>query len=373
MCIFAAILDLESSQMKGYFLLTLLLATLLGLNANAQNRRLASYAIGFYNQENLFDTKHDEGKNDYDFLPTGSYGWNETKYAHKLTNMSRVLSEMGTDKLPGVGCAVIGLSEVENANVMKDLVSQPSLAKRNMQFVHIEGPDARGVDCAFIYNPLLFKPGKIWLQPYLHVDPQDDIDHPTRGFLTMQGHLLDIKGNPMLDNPITFIVCHWPSRAADSPLREQGGKLVRQLTDSISKADPAQRIVVMGDMNDDPFNKSMKDCLGAKRKMKDVGAGDFYNPWWDTLKKGTGTLTYDGNWNLFDQIVFSRNMLDVNGEKSYKNITYFSHQIFNRDYLFQKSGKFRGNTRRTHAGGEWLDGYSDHLPVVTYIVKEIKE
>ncbi|MCF0188575.1 MAG: endonuclease/exonuclease/phosphatase family protein [Bacteroidaceae bacterium] len=349
-----------------------LLAVLCANTSQAQSRKLSCYSIGFYNQENLFDTQHDEGKNDYEFLPDGSYGWTEMKYSHKLKNMSTVLSEMGTDKLPGIGCAVIGVSEVENAHVMADLVAQPALAARNFKFVHIEGPDKRGVDCAFIYNPSLFRPAKVWLQPYLHVDPQDDIDHPTRGFLTMQGHLLDANQQPLTDAPLTLIVCHWPSRAAGSPLREQGGKLVRQMTDSIRKADPAQRIMVMGDMNDDPDNISMKTCLGAKRKMSQVGEGDFFNPWWDTLKKGTGTLAWDGAWNLFDQIVLSRNLLNVNGEKDYTDLKFLNHQIFRRDYLFQTAGKYRGNPKRTHAGGEWLDGYSDHLPVVVYLVKEIK-
>ena len=363
----------QTISMKRISSLTILLFALcLAAQLSAQNRRLACYGVGFYNQENLFDIAHDDGKNDYEFLPDGSYGWTEMKYTHKLANMSTVLAEMGTDKLPGLGCAVIGVSEVENDNVMRDLVAQPALAARGFRYVHIEGPDKRGVDCAFIYNPSLFRPEKTWLQPYLHTDPQDDIDHPTRGFLTMQGYLLDSKGEPLRDDPVTFVVCHWPSRAAGSPLREQGGKLVRQMTDSIRKADPKQRIMVMGDMNDDPDNVSMKTCLGAKRKMKDVGEGDFFNPWWDTLKKGSGTLTYDGAWNLFDQIVMSQNMLNVNGEKDYANLKFFSHQIFRRDYLFQTAGKYRGNPKRTHAGGEWLDGYSDHLPVVVYLLKNVE-
>ncbi len=63
---------------------------------------------------------------------------------------------MGTDVLPNVGCAFIGLAEVENANVLKDLTAQPPLKARNMQFCHIEGPDKRGIDCALLYNPALF-------------------------------------------------------------------------------------------------------------------------------------------------------------------------------------------------------------------------
>ena len=117
--------------------------------ATAQQRKFNVYAVGFYNLENLFDTCHDTGKNDYEFLANGSYKWNGIKYSNKLANMSRVLAEMGTDVLPSsVGCALIGVSEVENARALSDLIAQPALAARGYQFCHIEGPDRRGVDCA---------------------------------------------------------------------------------------------------------------------------------------------------------------------------------------------------------------------------------
>jgi hypothetical protein len=127
----------------------------------------------------------------------------------------------------------------------------------------------------------------------------------------------------------------------------------------------------MGDMNDDPDNTSMAKFLGARRKMKDVGEFDFYNPWWEVLRgKGQGTLSYQGGWNLFDQIVVSRNMLDLKGSKDYEELTLYGYHIFKRDYLLQQDGRYKGTPKRTHAGGIWLNGYSDHLPTVTYIVKQ---
>lgn len=345
-------------------LFTLMLLFMTAASFMYGQRNYAPFGIGFYNLENLFDTLHDEGKNDYEYLPDGGNHWSAMKYKHKLANMARVLAEMGTDVIPH-GCAVIGISEVENSRCMSDLVSQEPLAARGFKYVHIEGPDKRGVDCAFIYNPQIFTPAKTWLQPYLHVDPQDDIDHPTRGFLTMQG--------TVAEDSVTFVVCHWPSRAAGSPLREQGGTLVRKMTDSIMASNPTMKIMVMGDMNDDPTNKSMKTCLGARREVKDVKDGDFWNPWWNTLiNTGRGTLTYQGAWNLFDQIVLSRTLLNQKGDKDFSSLKYYKHHIFERPYLFQTEGKYKGNTKRTHAGGVWLDGYSDHLPVVTYLIKEVK-
>ena len=342
-------------------LLVLFCAVLFSAPASAQ-KKFSVYAIGFYNVENLFDTTHDEGKNDYDFTPTGSYQWNEMKYRHKLHNMASVLAEMGTDVLPNVGCAAIGLAEVENDHVMNDLTAQPELAARGYKYVHIEGPDHRGIDCALIYNPKLFTVRDTKLVPYVYDLPKDST-HATRGFLTVSGTLAG--------EHVTIVVCHLPSRGAGSYYRELGGKQVKALKDSLLRDDPKVKVLVMGDMNDDPTNKSMYECLSAKGEINEVGANDMYNPWYNVLvKEGTGTLQYQGKWNLFDQIIMTPNLLNKDGKKDFSELKFWKNQIFRRDYLFQESGKYKGNTKRTTAGGVWLDGYSDHLPVVTYFVKQ---
>ena len=137
---------------------------------------------------NLFDTCHDEGKNDYEYLAEGTNKWNAKKYESKLANMSKVLAEMGTDMLKNVGCALIGVSEVENARSLADLVAQPPLAARNFKFCHVEGPDRRGVDCALLYNPRFFEPTDVKLYPYV---PKLEKASPfvPRGFLTANGPL----------------------------------------------------------------------------------------------------------------------------------------------------------------------------------------
>lgn len=345
--------------------LTILLALMLVtcLSASAQ-KKFSCYGVGFYNLENLFDVIHDEGKNDYEFLPEGSYRWNEMKYAHKLHNMAQVLSEMGTDVLPGVGCAVIGVSEVENAHCLDDLVAQPELAARGFKYVHIEGPDQRGVDCAMLYNPSLFEVEDVKLYPYVY-ELQEDIDkgRATRGFLTVKGRIAG--------DPVAVIVCHLPSRFATSYYRELGARQAKVVVDMLLEEDPDRRVFVMGDMNDDPTNKSMTEGLRCKPEINKVKKGDMYNPWYNILvKQGTGTLMYDGAWNLFDQIVISPNALNKKGEQDYKHLKYWKNQIFRRDYLFQAEGRYKGSPKRTTAGGVWLDGYSDHLPVVIYLMKE---
>ena len=350
-----------------------------------QPKRYALYGVAFYNLENLFDTLHDAGKNDYEYLPSGTNKWGKMKYEAKLHNMARVLSELCTDKLPQ-GPAVIGVSELENHLALEDLLNQPSLAGRGLKYVDVAGPDRRGVECAFIYNPRFFQMERYMHVPYYYApsgkvddplvgfytdeqgevqaytDLKGDTTHITRGFLVMQGLL---AGERMF-----FIVNHWPSRAAGSEARERAGYQVRMLKDALMASHPEAKVMIMGDMNDDPADKSMTTALGCKPQADKVKkATDLFNPWHETLyKRGQGTLLYQGKWNLFDQIVFSGNLLGTDRT----SLKFYKHEIFMRDYLFQQEGKYKGSPLRTHAGGVWLNGYSDHLPTYVYLIKEVR-
>lgn len=336
----------------------------MAVSALSAQKKFSVYGVGFYNMENLFDTCHDEGKRDYEFLPTGSYRWNGMKYTHKLHNMARALADLGTDVLPNVGCAFVGLAEVENHKVLDDLTAQPQLAQRGYRYVHVEGPDRRGIDCALLYNPSLFSVRTVKLVPYIQTLAKDS-DFLTRGFLTICGTLAG--------EPVAVVVCHLPSRFSDSFYREQGARQIRAIKDSLLREDSACKVLVMGDMNDDPIDKSICEALGGKGQIDEVGNDDMYNPWYNILvKEGVGTLFYQGAWNLFDQILLSPNLLNRHGTKDFATLKYWKHQIFKRDYLFQTEGKYKGSPKRTTAGGVWLDGFSDHLPVAVYLVKEQK-
>lgn len=353
-----------------------------------QQKKLAVYGVAFYNLENLFDTLHDVGKNDYEYLPDGKNSWGKMKYEAKLKNMSRVLSELCTEvrgqKLP-TGPAVVGVSEIENSNVLDDLLKQPALASRGWKYVDYPGVDRRGVECGFFYNPRFFKLEGSYIVPYVY-GPTGKIDDPllgftlaadgsvvasekligdtthiTRGFLVMHGQMQGEK--------FYFIVNHWPSRSAGDEVRQRAGFQVGQLKDAIMAHEPEARVIIMGDLNDDPGNKSVTKQLGAVSNPKDVKkATDLYNPWYDVLyKEGRGTLLYNNQWNLFDQIIVSGNLVG----KDRSTFKLFNHAIFSRDYLFQQEGRYKGNTLRTHAGGVWLNGYSDHLPTQIFLWKEI--
>ncbi|MDR0896138.1 MAG: endonuclease/exonuclease/phosphatase family protein [Prevotellaceae bacterium] len=334
---------------KILFSALMLLVALTGGAQNADGRRL--YSVAFYNLENLFDTLHDAGKDDHEFLPQGTYQWTASKYEAKLKNMARVLSELSRDHVPQ-GAAVIGVAEVENARALTDLVAQPAIAR--YRFVHYEGPDKRGIDCALLYDPAQFTVthSKLVLStPY-----EGDTAHLTRGFLIVDGVLAGER--------LCVIVNHWPSRGAEAPVRIHAARQVKAIKDSLMRTDKKLKLVVMGDLNDDPMDESLK-VLGARKYPSQVKKGDLYDPWWETLEdKGVGTLLYRGKWNLFDQILISPPLL-----KAKKGLRYDHNEVFLRPYLIQQDGRYKGSPLRTHGGREWLNGYSDHLPTIIYLSK----
>lgn len=326
-----------------------------------QGKRTIYAGVAFYNQENLFDTINDPLKNDEDFTPGGSFHWDAMKYEHKLANMSKVLSLLCTDRVKG-GAAFIGLAEVENEKVLQDLCEQPSLKDKGMKYIHFEGDDARGIDVAALYNPKMFHLKKSELISVTKEYKEFSGGHITRGILHVEGN--------MLGENYHFLVNHWPSRGAASPSREFMGRKVREVVNSIYASEPKAKIVIMGDLNDDPNNKSVTEALGAINNVKKVreGSQDLYNPWAEVLyKEGKGTLLYDGMWNLFDQIIISANMLG----KDRSDFKFFKQEIFRPEWLTTKSGKYVGSPLRTTSSGVWQDGYSDHFPTQIYLVKEM--
>lgn len=350
--IFVCILYINMKKYISFAIVALLFAACSPVQ-KLQNVK-GSYSIAFYNVENLFDTIHDPGKNDAEYLPSGANKWNAEKYSSKLKNIAQVLSEVGREKTPQ-GPAVIGLAEVENRNVLNDLVKEPAIAPANYRIVHYEGEDRRGIDCALLYDPKQFKSVTSALIP--HKYQNNDTTHKTRGFLLAKGKMAKDK--------VCVIVNHWPSRGAAAPARVWAAKQVKAITDSLSNAEPKLKIIVMGDMNDDPMDESLVTGMRARKFVNEVQDGDFYNPWWKTLADdGIGTLQYRGKWNLFDQILLSYTLLYNKG------LQYESHEVFSRDYLYQKSGNYKGYPFRTYGGKVWMNGYSDHLPVILYLRKQ---
>ena len=331
-------------------------------------RSYTRYGVMFYNLENLFDTINNNGARDYEFTPQGAYQWNSLKYWQKVHNMAYAISQMEVKGSPAVGPVIVGVSEIENITVLQDLVQQPEIRDRRYQIIHHDSPDPRGIDVAFLYNPRFFKVLNVTTQN-IGKYVTDNPDFRTRDQLTVTGMLAGEK--------VTLMINHWPSRRGGeevtSSLREAAGRMARETIDSLLRDDPNQGIIFMGDLNDDPKNKSCCEALGAKKDIKDCfEPGSCYNPWWNILNKGIGTLGYRGNWNLFDQIIFTNYFLKNYDSKDKPTLTYSSAEVLNRKFLRSSEGDRQGYPLRTFSGGVFLNGYSDHFPTMIYLVKEIK-
>ncbi|WP_175416274.1 endonuclease/exonuclease/phosphatase family protein [Aggregatimonas sangjinii] len=340
---------------------TLLLLLVLPIFVGAQEKKQYHVrTIAFYNVENLFDTKNDTLTFDDDRTPEGKDNWTEERYRHKLANIAKVISEIGAERT-NTSPDIIGLSEVENKQVIEDLIAHPILREKGYGIVHYDSPDERGIDVALLYKKRVFLPTSFSSHRLLLFDDEGFRNY-TRDQLVVGG-LLD-------DEQCYFTVNHWPSRsggeARSKPNRMAAAKLNRRITDSILKLNLSARIISMGDLNDDPIDDSLRKVMRTRGKKQDLEEGDLFNPMEKLFKKGVGSLAYRDKWNLFDQFYFTPNLL----EKENGRYHFWKAAVFHPPYLLSKKGQYKGYPFRTYAGGSYTGGYSDHFPVYMYLIRE---
>lgn len=340
------------------FVLAFFLAT---TYVTAQKAQYQIGCIGFYNLENLFDTIDTKGVRDSEFTPTGFKNYTGDIYWDKLNHLGRVISEMGTEVTPD-GVAVLGVSEIENRSVLEDLVKNPFIADRNYEIVHYDSPDKRGIDVGLLYQPKYFTVLSSRAVPVLVYTP-DSIRKFTRDVLLVNGLF---NGDTL-----HIMVNHWSSRGggvkATQGWRNEGARVCKHLSDSLRTINPDAKIIILGDLNDDPTSASVKKVLNAKFKKKKVKKNGFFNTMYHFYKKGFGTLAYRDSWNLFDQIIVSGTLLD----KNQSGYFYLKSKIHKKKYMISKKGKYKGYPKRTFSGNAYIGGYSDHLPTMIFLAKKI--
>lgn len=343
-----------------HFILFLFVFSLFTSFSKAQVKKTLKIAcVGFYNVENLFDTINQENVNDEEFTPQGANKWNAEKYKIKLQNLAEVISQIGDEMVKG-GPIIMGLCEIENRSVLEDLVNEPLLKPMKYGIVHYDSWERRGVDVALIYQKEHFKVTNSYT---VRLHNPKDTNFRTRDQLVVSG-LFD--GEPM-----HFIINHWPSRRGGEKrsehLRVKAAILCRSVADSIMAREPNAKIVIMGDLNDDPTNKSLLRYLKTKKTIEETQPGDLYNPMYKLfVKEGVGSLAYRDSWNLFDQIIVSYPLV----MKDLSSYRLFKARVFNKLFLTQKEGSFAGYPWRTYVGSSFSGGYSDHLPSYIFLVKD---
>lgn len=337
------------------------IAILCAFNINAQNNNYKLAAIGFYNLENLFDNYDDPTINDEEFLPDGKNAWTIERYEEKIANMAYAISQIASDQV-APGLSILGVAEIENKKVLQDLANHPLLKNRNYQIVHYDSPDRRGVDVALFYNPSHFKVNES--------RPIELILYGENGKREYTRDILFVGGE--FDGEELFVlVNHWPSRrggeSKSAYKRNKAAAICRSISDSLYAIKPHAKVIIMGDLNDDPTSPSLIGYLRAKGKKADVEPGGLYNPFYDFYRRGFGSNAYQDSWSLFDQIIISQNFLDEK-QDGYR---FFKANIFNRQFLIQQTGKYKGYPFRTFSFDNYQGGYSDHFPTYILVAKKL--
>ena len=383
----------------------------LGLFYNAQMKRTA--AVGFYNVENLWDTvksvdyidatlpahhinfhrsvpldslKYLEITRDYkgpwdydrikgqkvvrkqvlseDFTPKSNKNYTYNIYQQKLKNIAQVISEIGS-KYTKTAPAVVGLVEVENRQVVEALTQQDALKKYDYGVVHYNSFDARGIDVALIYQKKRFTVTNSYKKE-LVLFREDGKREYTRDLLVVSGILDGEK--------VAFFVNHWPSRrggeAVSMPKRNAAAALLKQEMDALREKNPNIKLIAMGDFNDDPISPSFKNHLKVVGDEKELNEEyPYFNPMYKMYKKGVASLAYRDAPNLFDQIIYSKNLVSSSSAEEY---TIYRTEVYAPAYLINKQGNYKGYPFRSWDGDKFTGGYSDHFPVFTILQKDAK-
>ncbi|MFK8037702.1 MAG: endonuclease [Crocinitomicaceae bacterium] len=311
------------------------------------NINLTEAIIGFYNVENLFDIYDDPNTFDDDFTPDGKQNWDTKRYQTKLKQIGEMISSIDSDQLP----AVMGFSEVENYDVLKDLTKVKALKKAGYEVIHKDSPDGRGIDVAAIYRPEAFKAEKYSF--YNVILPGKD-KSTTRD-------ILEIKGELSNGEKVVIYFNHWSSRRKGTietePKRIAAAKVLRSKIDDVLSENAEANIFILGDFNDEPSDNSIKKHLVKK---------DFANLSSQFEDTKNGTVNHQGDWLVFDQVIASNSAM----RNPVFKLTQRSTQIHktHENTFTHKDGN--QTPSRTYGGEKYYGGYSDHYPV--YLTLKLK-
>lgn len=294
--------------------------------------------VAFYNVENLFDTIRNPSVDDADYTPEGMYRWDTEKYSSKISNIARVIDDLAAD--------VIGLAEVENENVLRDLLLA---LDTDYNYTYLPTFDSRGIGQALLYRGSRFFPKRT---------SQIKGSGLTRQPLVVEGTLDGME--------FTFVVCHMPSKLSKVKTRKEASKSLAVFLDGHGRRNPEATVVLMGDMNAQPAETITKHVTDA---------GKLHNPFEELSRKGYGTYSYRDKRYLYDQIMISGHALySVRTQKEEPDNSSpglaITAGIFVRDYMMPSDGTRGGYPDRSFRSGRYTAGYSDHLPVYLLVEKQ---
>jgi predicted extracellular nuclease len=341
-----------------YFILFITVTLVVAVQCTGQNPD-EEFTVVFYNVENLFDPDDEPFKKDNDFTPGSELAWDQKKYEKKLSDIAKVISSVNPAELP----EIVGLCEVENKKVLSDLVSAEVLKPGNYGFIHFDSPDERGIDNALIYRKDEFTPEDYKAVPIIF---PFDSSETTRD-------ILYVKGKTKNNETFHFFVNHWKSRSEGvqetEPRRIYTAVALRKEVDLIMNKEPDAKIVIMGDLNDEPTNRSVHEMLAANNKRKNATSRELYNLMYDMHNTADkGSYFYRGNWNMLDNLIITRTLLN---KKTGYHTDYEGGRIFRQDWMLYRDTKYNESVpNRTYGGPQYYGGVSDHFPIYVTLKKE---
>ncbi len=324
---------------------------LVTLSAFSQ-KNVNSLVVVSYNVENLFDTLNSPLFDDDAFTPAGSKKWTSDRYQKKLNDLAMVFDSLPGKELP----AVIGLAEIENREVLEDLINTPRMQTKKFKIVHEDGVDPRGIECALIYRPEFFK---YISHEYIPIEDSIDPEYLYRAILYVEGE------GPGGDT-LHIFMNHWKSRSGGMEATERQRILyahaVRERLDIIFSGEVNPKVIVMGDFNDEPTNRSITHTLSVLNKRQNIQAGELYNLFYDAHNLNReGTYNYRGTWNMLDQIMVSYQLLN---QEQGLTTEYDQGKIFSQEWMLYNNENYGAKLpSSTYGGPNYYGGPSDHLPV----------
>ena len=327
-------------------------------------QRHHSCIAAFYNFENFYDTIDNPLIDDEEFLPTGAKHYSSFIYHKKVSNLATVVQKIGAE-INNDGPAILGAVEIENDTVLQDLIKHPLLKNRGYLFVHENSKDLRGIDVALLYQPKYFTP-LCHKSLTVQLPSRNKLPYFTRDILYVKGILLK--------DTVHIYVNHWPSRRGgqkrSTEARSKAARVCRNHINTILAEDPNAKVLVMGDLNDNPSDYSVTHALQSSGGLKMIKKSDLYNPWVEVLAKGNGTLANRDAWGIFDQILVSQSWIPP---RHAGKLFLGSSHIFKAFFMVEHQGRFKGYPLRTWDGNQFRDGFSDHFPTFLVLLEKIDE
>ncbi len=310
-----------------------------------------SFCLMFYNLENFFDTKDDTLSSDENYTPEGELHWTFNRFEQKKQNISKVIMAAGGWKMPDL----VVFCEIENRYVIDKLIKDTPLKKTLYKVIHKDSPDHRGIDVAMIYNSESFYPLDYKYYPLEFNNEELE----TREILYVSGVVngtdtLHIFGN------------HWPSRYSGlletQELRVAAASLLKGKIEELFRVFADPKIVIVGDFNENPADEAISTVLQAETPGEMIEKERLYNLSAAWIKPNYGTLKYQSQWFVFDQIMVSGALL-LPGKNLKANAS--DAVIVSLPFLVENDKKFGGKKPfRTYNGFNYQGGFSDHLPVL---------